>query len=462
MSRTILFISKFLWTTGERAGVQVVYRALRAYRDAGYDVRLFVPTNTRRTPRKVVYDGMIVENIYVDVWPFGGACDYLGYRPRDLSPPVLSSLLWRATILIFTMKAVARGVRIARGRNVALVYAFSAFACPAAYLISFLTGLPVVTRLIGTTRFFDALQRRFGAIVQHLWWIAIKGARDLIITTNDGSRTKDACLRLGVEEKRIRFWLDGIEKGPFRKRANPALRKKLGIPKSAAVLGMFTQLIRYRGVHRAINAMAEVAKRSPDARLLIVGDGIERLRLERQVAALGLRDAVMFLGRVPWAEVAGLMKIVDICVACGDGSNLPNSILEAMVSGRCVVIRDTGGMGEVIQNGENGLLVSADEGKALGRALVDLVRDKMRRQRLGRNARKWAAENIPDWPERMAREIETIERDVLAEVPNHDRGALWAALFGMLALAWFLAFNIAYYCGQMGLVRRAWSAWLGN
>ena len=140
MSKTILFISKFLWTTGEHKGVQVVHRALAAYRDAGYRVCILLPTNTRRTPRRVMYEGMQIENVYVDVWPFGGACDYLGYRPRNVAPPLLASLLWRATIFLFTVKAVVRGLRIVRTRDVALVYAFSAFACPAAYLISLFSG----------------------------------------------------------------------------------------------------------------------------------------------------------------------------------------------------------------------------------------------------------------------------------------------------------------------------------
>lgn len=450
--KTILFLSEFLWTTGERRGVQVVYRTLEGYRDAGYRVRLLVPATHRRR-RRVRYDGMEIESVYVDVWPFGGECDYLGYRPTRPAPPILSSLLWRVTVLIFTLKAALRGIEICRSRDVALVYGFCAFSCPAAYLIGMIAGVPVVTRLIGTKLFARALERPFGRWAHHLWWLATACARDLLILTNDGSRSREACLRVGVDEGRIRFWLDAVARSPFRAKKDASWRKRLGIPLDAVVIGMLTQLVRYRGVHRAVRAMSRVVKSCPGARLVIAGAGPERQALAEQVRDLGLGDAVLFLGDQPWSEAPRLLKCVDICVACGDGSNLPNSILEAMVAGRCVVARNTGGLEGTLKDGENCRLVEPDEGEALGRVLAELAGDSKLRRALGRNAAQWAKENVPDWPDRMAMEIGTVEKEVLRRAaPTGQWRLAWVA--ALLAFCWFAGLSIAYYARHVDLIRK--------
>ncbi|MDP3428326.1 MAG: glycosyltransferase, partial [Humidesulfovibrio sp.] len=100
----------------------------------------------------------------------------------------------------------------------------------------------------------------------------------------------------------------------------------------------------------------------------------------------GLTGRVLLMGQV--ADVGGLLKQADAYVLSSSYEGFPNSLCEAMAAGlACVSTNCPSGPGEVVDNGENGLLVTVDDAEALAAALSSIMRDAALRERLGTRAK---------------------------------------------------------------------------
>lgn len=120
----------------------------------------------------------------------------------------------------------------------------------------------------------------------------------------------------------------------------------------------------------------------------IVGDGPQLPQLRADVAALGLRTRVRFLGWQDRAELPALMAGANLFLNPSRHEGMPNAVLEAMASGLPVIATQIAGNEELVQPGQNGLLVPAENVEALRAALAELVPDAERRQAMGSRSRK--------------------------------------------------------------------------
>jgi glycosyltransferase involved in cell wall biosynthesis len=100
----------------------------------------------------------------------------------------------------------------------------------------------------------------------------------------------------------------------------------------------------------------------------------------------GLSNDIMFLGER--TDIPQLLGVLDIFVMPSIAEGLPNALLEAMAAARPVVVTSAGGMGEIIQDGVNGLVVPAGDEAALSGGLRKLVKDRSFAQALGAAARQ--------------------------------------------------------------------------
>jgi glycosyltransferase involved in cell wall biosynthesis len=160
-------------------------------------------------------------------------------------------------------------------------------------------------------------------------------------------------------------------------------RIKLNLAGDVPVIGVFGRIFfAEKGQDVLLRALPNILACSPDTKLLIVGEGPDRLECERLCGVLDLGDAVRFTGQRN--DVAALMAAVDVVVVpsvCEEAS--PYVVLEALCAGRAVVASNVGGMGEIVVEGKTGLLVPKGNETALADALVLLLKDRTLRDRLG-------------------------------------------------------------------------------
>jgi glycosyltransferase involved in cell wall biosynthesis len=141
-------------------------------------------------------------------------------------------------------------------------------------------------------------------------------------------------------------------------------------------------LIPIKGHDLLLRAIAELRKQIPTARCEIVGHGPQRENLSKLAAELQIADRLVFLGRLKRKEVAEKLRRCTIFALPSSYEGLGCVYLEAMASGRPVVACLFQGIGDVIQNGENGFLVEPGNLRQLTSVLSTLLANPTLRHRI--------------------------------------------------------------------------------
>ncbi|OUS15144.1 glycosyltransferase, exosortase A system-associated [Gammaproteobacteria bacterium 50_400_T64] len=199
-----------------------------------------------------------------------------------------------------------------------------------------------------------------------------------------------------------------IERFSFGLKADPALRKELGL-EGKKVLGFIGSFYAYEGLPLLLDAMPKMLQYSADIRLLLVGGGPQEALIKRKVKELGLEQEVVFTGRVPHDQVQAYYNQVEIFVYPRLAMRLtelvtPLKPLEAMAQGRLVVASDVGGHKELIRDRENGCLFKAGDAEDLADTVVGLLSTES------------------NWPDlkRAGREYVETERNWQVSVANYQ------------------------------------------
>ena len=144
------------------------------------------------------------------------------------------------------------------------------------------------------------------------------------------------------------------------------------------------RLEKVKAVSLAVRTMAVLRDRGFDARWYVFGEGSERAALEKEIAALGLKDRFFLPGAKD--DPFPYLKQADIYVQCSEYEGSSMAIKEAQLLGRPVVVSDRGGNSGMVVHGETGLLVQDLTPETIADSVGMLIRDPAARERLGNNA----------------------------------------------------------------------------
>jgi glycosyltransferase involved in cell wall biosynthesis len=195
-----------------------------------------------------------------------------------------------------------------------------------------------------------------------------------------------------LDENKITVINNGIDIknfGDFSARDN--LRQKLASPDDF-LIGIIARLSDVKGHTYLIQAMPEVIKNFPNAKLLIIGQGKMKEALIKEVGVLGLKDRVLFIPEVK--NTKELLSAMDIFVMPSLQEGLGLALMEAMAQGVAVVGSAVGGIKTLIQDKVNGLLVAPADAPALALAIIALLNDSELRRNLGSRAREFIIANF--------------------------------------------------------------------
>ena len=181
------------------------------------------------------------------------------------------------------------------------------------------------------------------------------------------------------------------------------LRRTFGL--NGATLAFAGRLTAQKSLGRALDAVAA----ADGVRLVIAGDGPDREPLEQHAQALGIADRVEFLGTQPRRRIVELFSAADAAILSSSWENFPHTVVEALAVGTPVLAMEAGGVGEVVRDGVNGLLVPAGDEPALAEAVRRYFGDAALREQL----RGAAAASVAAYaPERVFGELEAMLRRV--------------------------------------------------
>lgn len=193
---------------------------------------------------------------------------------------------------------------------------------------------------------------------------------------------RDMLIGNGIDRARIVTVHEGIDL--HRVQVEPAanIHAEFWLPTHAPIVGAVAALTQEKGHKYLIDAAALVVREVPDARFVILGEGDLRQALERQVRELHLDKHVVLPGFR--ADILSFIRSFDVFVMSSLFEGLGTSLLDAMALSKPAVASDTGGIPEVVVHGETGLLVPPRDVRELAGAIVTLLKDPDRRDRMGR------------------------------------------------------------------------------
>lgn len=190
------------------------------------------------------------------------------------------------------------------------------------------------------------------------------------------------------------------------------VRAKYGLKDDHVVIGKIARLFHLKGHADLIKAARGVVDRNANVRFLLVGDGILRVDLLRQIASLGLEDHFIFTGLVPPTEVPAMIGAMDILVHASYREGLARALPQALIAGKPVVSYDIDGAREVVINDQTGYLVEPSNVRELSMRLSRLIDDEGLRDRLGQTGRDRFIDQFRH--QTMTRRIRELYTDLLA------------------------------------------------
>ncbi len=208
---------------------------------------------------------------------------------------------------------------------------------------------------------------------------------------------------------------NGVELESVKSTTLPkTVRRKSGLDETAEIILFVGRLHIIKGVKYLIEALKIISQKYTSTRLVLVGEGEERQRLQEMVKGLGLSNRVSFVGSVPNRKVAEYMSAADVFVLPSLSEGFPVVIPEAMAAGLPIVTTNVRGLPEIVKDGENGFTVDPQNSQQLAEKISLLLDDKELRQKISRNnrrkARQYSWETV----------VEKLEKVYLNAIDSHS------------------------------------------
>ncbi len=183
----------------------------------------------------------------------------------------------------------------------------------------------------------------------------------------------------GIDERRVVVVHEGIDVERVQQAPVANVHETFWLPTGVPVVGNVAALVPHKGQKYLVDAAVLVRRQVPDAHFVILGEGELRPALEKQVRELHLEKYVLLPGFRP--DVLSLLKSFDVFAMPSVTEGLGTSLLDAMAAGRPIVATRAGGIPEVVEDGETGLLVPTRDPGHLANAILRLIEDAGLRDR---------------------------------------------------------------------------------
>ncbi len=304
--------------------------------------------------------------------------------------PVEDYLCVRTRALVFPGTAAVLAGHLRATRNPKVLHAHFGWSGIRVLLVKPLLGVPLVTSFGGRDAGEDYLKPHLKPAYDSL----VRQSEVLICVSEALSR--DLVAR-GAPPDRIHVIRRGTDVSFF----DPVARVE-GDRGAELRLLMVGRLVKKKGHHTALEALAQLGARGVPARLRIVGEGREKGTLLREARDLGVAEHVEFLGKTDRRGVREQLRWADVFLQCsvtteeGDREGIPNVVVEAAATGLPVVGTRHGGIPETMDEGRTGLLVDEADARGLEACLVELAGDPERRHRMGAEAAAYVRQHLDE------------------------------------------------------------------
>jgi len=259
-------------------------------------------------------------------------------------------------------------------------------------------GFPTPKRLAGSLM----------NIVGHFRDVRLFRHLDIVVCISANVR-ESVVRELGVNEARLRVVLNGVDTEMFRPDAakRERTRMDLGFGREAKILLCAGRLRREKGVHVAIEALAGIDRSIPESVLIVIGTGKDETSLKKLASIRDCGSRIRFEGEISHERLPYYYNACDLFLMPSLAEEgLPLTLLEVMACGKPVVSSASGGIGDVLIDGVNGLVAKRGDVVSLAERSVAILSDDALARRFGDSARAIVVERFDE--SRMLDGIEAV------------------------------------------------------
>jgi len=281
--------------------------------------------------------------------------------------------------LLFTLSLIKKTVSILRSEDVQIVHAHGTIPGLAAIIGRLVTGVPFLVTFHRTNDLSDISSNEMRNCCMRIAHKLVCRQADAL-TAQSEIFAKTLMQNLPIGETKIVLLPNPVNMPGM---AHEKTRQTGG----GQVILFVGNLIRRKGVETLIRAMPVVVRRIPGASLVVVGDGPQRVELEKLAAEEGVSGRIAFRGRLDESELTKAYADCDMFVLPSHSEFFGVVITEAMSHGKPVIASATNGAKSIIKNGECGILVGIGDSKELAREIVHLMTKPEEARMMGMRAR---------------------------------------------------------------------------
>jgi glycosyltransferase involved in cell wall biosynthesis len=252
--------------------------------------------------------------------------------------------------------------------------------------------LAQVPAVVSTERNVNHLELRDHPAEVILFRLAVRLFHDRVLGNSDRV-TRYLGTALKIPPRRVGTVYNGLDTSTILpRRTREEVRRELGVAKDGQILLMVARLTRQKNYPLFLQGAARLLREFPRLVVVVAGAGSLEHELRSLARSLGIAEATRFLG--PRQDVADLMAASDVVALTSDWEGFPNTLLEAMWSGRPVVATDVGGCGEVVEDGKTGYLVPPGDEVAFAGATRRLLNEPDLAAQMGAAGHRRVAERF--------------------------------------------------------------------
>ncbi|ORC16452.1 hypothetical protein A7979_03780 [Rothia nasimurium] len=243
---------------------------------------------------------------------------------------------------------------------------------------------------------------------------------------------KASLIERGLPTEKITVVPNSVDTALLEQGLSPQqARAQLGLPAHGFWVGSVSSLVPYEGFETLLRAVALLREQGADARVLLAGDGTSRVFLEELAGKLGLREAVLFLGRVTPERALIVHQALDVFAVPRTDDEVCRTVtplkpVEAMALGRPVVVSDVPPLADLVCPAgvaPAGLTATPEDPESWAQALGALLRDEGARARLGAQGRALARERTWEEQSKAVTHLYTQLVNQCAPRPGHEEEA---------------------------------------
>lgn len=340
-------------------------------------------------------------------------------RARKTTKLVIVPELARAVNPLADVAALWKLYRLIRTGRYHIVHTHSSKAGVLARIAAKSAGTPLVVHTLHGLPFHDYQPW----LVNRLWWLTKRlcvPLTDHFISVSRLMAQKAIAAGIGRPEQfstvysgmELDWYLDA-EVDPA------AVRRELGIPQGARVVGKIARLFHLKGHDQLFDAAPAIVRRHPDVRFLLIGDGILYDHLRRRAQEQGILQHFVFAGLVDRERIPEMLSAMDVLVHTSLREGLARVLPQALAMGKPCVSFDLDGAPEVVIPGQTGYLVRPGDAEGLAEAITRLLADPALRRRMGEAGRRRVDPAFR--AETMVQEIAAVYRTLLDRYPERLR-----------------------------------------